>query len=58
MRITGEIVGPSDSVTGLDIDGRLGREALDVLRTTGGSTFDFIEGNAETIADPLARRSM
>lgn len=51
MRIMGEIVGPSGSVTGLDTDGRLGREALDVLRATGDSTFDFIEGNAETIAD-------
>lgn len=46
MRLMGEIVGPTGSVTGVDVDGRLGREALDVLREIGGCSYGFVEGDA------------
>src|SRR5512143_2557560 len=49
MRQMGEIVGPSGQVTGIDLDGRLGREALDVLSTTTDSQFTFVEANVEAI---------
>jgi hypothetical protein len=41
-------VGPSGHVTGMDNDGRLGREALDVLRATAPGRFEFVHANAET----------
>lgn len=49
MRILGEIAGPTGQVVGLDVDGRLGREALGVLQATTLSRFAFVEGNVETL---------
>jgi SAM-dependent methyltransferase len=46
MRLMGDRVGPSGHVTGIDVDGRLGRLALDELRSQGGSQFEFVEGDA------------
>src|SRR6476646_2441800 len=49
MRILGEIAGPTGKVVGLDVDGKLGREALSVLQATTPCHFSFIEGNVETL---------
>jgi len=43
MRIMGEIVGPDGFVTGVDVDGNIGREALDVLRATASGQYAFHE---------------
>lgn len=48
MRLMGEFVGPSGSVTGMDCDGRLGNEAIEVLRSTQKSQFSFIEFDLES----------
>jgi len=48
MRLMREIAGPAACVTGVDVDGALGREALDVLRATAGGTFAFHELDVET----------
>jgi len=50
MRLLAGRVGPAGQVTGVDTDGRLGREALGVLRATlpGPERFAFIEADAET----------
>ena len=37
MRLMGDCVGPSGHVTGIDVDGRLGRLALEELRNGRGS---------------------
>lgn len=47
MRLMGEIVGPNGQVTGVDVDGALGREALGVLQSTTASQFSFLEQNIE-----------
>lgn len=49
MRLMGEYVGATGRVLGLDVDGKLGREALATLRSAGGSQFEFQEGNVETL---------
>jgi SAM-dependent methyltransferase len=46
MRLMGDRVGPGGRVTGVDVDGRLGRLALGELRGEGGSEFEFVEGDA------------
>jgi SAM-dependent methyltransferase len=46
MRLMGDRVGASGHVTGIDVDGRLGRLALGELRGQGGSNFEFVEGDA------------
>lgn len=46
MRLMGDRVGPSGRVTGIDVDGRLGRLALGELRNEGGCQFEFVEGDA------------
>ena len=51
MRILGEIAGPTGRVAGLDVDGALGREALNVLQATTPSRFAFVEGNVETLEE-------
>ena len=48
MRLMGEIVGPEGSVTGVDVDGNIGREALDMLRTTAGGQYTFHEIDVES----------
>jgi ubiquinone/menaquinone biosynthesis C-methylase UbiE len=52
MRMMGEIVGPSGGVTGLDMDGGLGREALAALRATTDSQFSFVECDVAAIDNP------
>lgn len=47
MRVMGEMVGPQGQVTGMDVDGKLGREALGVLQATTASQFSFLEQNIE-----------
>ncbi len=49
MRLMGETVGGSGHVTGLDVDGKLGHEMLEVLKATMDSNFSFIEGDIEAI---------
>jgi len=49
MRLMGEIVGPSGQVTGVDIDGKLGRETLGVLQATTPSNFSFLETDVEAV---------
>ena len=46
MRLMADRVGASGHVTGIDVDGRLGRLALDELRREAGSQFEFVEGDA------------
>lgn len=48
MRLMGEIVGPEGSITGVDVDGKIGREALDVLRTIANSQYAFFELDVES----------
>ncbi|HEX6674584.1 MAG TPA: class I SAM-dependent methyltransferase [Actinomycetes bacterium] len=50
MRLLAERVGPAGQVTGVDNDGRLGREALGVLRATlpDPDRFAFVEADVET----------
>jgi ubiquinone/menaquinone biosynthesis C-methylase UbiE len=45
MRLMAARVGPQGKVTGLDIDARLGAEALAELRAEGGAEFAFLHGN-------------
>ena len=49
MRLLAERVGPGGSVTGVDNDGRIGREGLDVLRATvpGPDRLAFVEADVE-----------
>lgn len=47
MRLMAGRVGPSGQVTGIDNDGRLGREALDILRATVPGRFEFVQADAE-----------
>ncbi len=49
MRLMGERVGSSGKVTGVDTDGKIGREALQVLRSIGHSNFEFIEGDFQRL---------
>jgi ubiquinone/menaquinone biosynthesis C-methylase UbiE len=48
MRLMGELVGPTGHVTGLDYDGKAGRQAIDMLQATTKSHFAFIEQDIET----------
>ena len=48
MRILGEIAGSGGQVTGLDVDGRIGREALDTLQDGSDTRFAFVEGDVES----------
>lgn len=51
MRLMGEMVGPTGQVMGLDTDGRIGREACNILQATTKSQFAFIEGNVTTLSE-------
>jgi len=46
MRLMADRVGPDGKVTGLEIDGKLGAQALSDLKAEGGAEFAVIEGNA------------
>jgi ubiquinone/menaquinone biosynthesis C-methylase UbiE len=45
MRLMGNRVGPDGSVTGVEIDAKLGAQALADLRAQGGATFSLIDAN-------------
>jgi len=51
MRLMGESVGSKGHVTGVDVDGKLGNEALGVLQATTESQFAFIETDVEATDD-------
>ena len=51
MRLIGETVGLTGHVTGVDVDGKLGNEALGVLQATTKSQFAFIETDVEATDD-------
>jgi ubiquinone/menaquinone biosynthesis C-methylase UbiE len=52
MRLMAERVGAGGRVTGLDNDGRVGREAVQVLRATVAGQFEFVQADAETTGEP------
>jgi SAM-dependent methyltransferase len=52
MRLMAGRVGATGRVTGLDNDGRIGREAVEVLRATAAGQFEFIQADAETAGEP------
>jgi len=45
MLVMGEIVGPTGTVLGVDVDGRTGQAAIERLRTTVDSKISFLEQN-------------
>src|SRR5262245_47554723 len=47
MRLMGEMVGASGHVTGLDTDGQLGRQAIEMLRTAIACPVNFLEADFE-----------
>ena len=47
MELMGEFVGPSGEVTGIDLDTKAGREAVERLQATGTSRYRFIEADME-----------
>lgn len=47
MRILGEIAGRTGQVTGVDMDGKIGREALAALQAGSDTRFAFVEGDVE-----------
>ncbi len=49
MRLMAQRVGRTGSVTGVDTDGKVGREALGVLRSTGDANFEFVEGDFQKL---------
>ena len=51
MRLLAERTGPEGVVTGVDVDGRIGREGLAVLRASGARA-DFVEGDARELELP------
>ncbi len=52
LRLLAERTGPGGSVTGVDVDGAVGREALSVLRATVETPVDFVEGDARDLDLP------
>ncbi len=52
MRLMADRVGPDGKVTGLEIDGKLGSQALADLKTEGGADFRIVEANM-TEADEI-----
>lgn len=53
MRLMGTRVGPEGHVVGIDVDGKIGREALAELRLAGPSRYNFVEGNVVTLDEPV-----
>ncbi|HKE96438.1 MAG TPA: class I SAM-dependent methyltransferase [Povalibacter sp.] len=45
MRLMAECVGPEGQVTGIDINGELGRHAIDRLNQTGPAIHNFVHGD-------------
>jgi ubiquinone/menaquinone biosynthesis C-methylase UbiE len=56
MRLMAERVGPAGHVLGIDVDGKLGREALGVLISKGYRQCSFIEGNVDSLEQILSDR--
>jgi SAM-dependent methyltransferase len=52
LRLLAERVGPDGSVTGVDIDGQVGREGCEVLRATVETPVEFVEGNVHELELP------
>jgi hypothetical protein len=57
MRLLAGQVGPAGRVTGVDSDGRLGREGLEMLQATvpGPERFAFVETDVEAAGADAAR---
>jgi len=55
MRLMAEMVGPSGKVTGLDVDGKLGRESIAILTGKGHEQCSFVEG--DLYSEPLGKDS-
>lgn len=51
MRLMADRAGPQARVTGVDIDGKLGAQALADLRAQGGASFEMIEGDILALDD-------
>ncbi len=51
LRLTDELVGPSERIVNLDVDGALGREMAEVLRLTALIEFTFAEHDVENIEE-------
>lgn len=51
MRLMADRVGPTGRVTGVDIDGTLGKQALADLRAQGGAAFEMIEADMLTLEE-------
>lgn len=49
MRLMAERVGPDGQIVGVDVDGKLGREALSILLSKGYRQCSFIEGSVESL---------
>ncbi len=49
MRLMADRIGPTGRVTGVDIDGALGAQALADLRAQGGAAFEMIEADMLTL---------
>ncbi|HKQ55134.1 MAG TPA: methyltransferase domain-containing protein, partial [Methyloceanibacter sp.] len=49
MRLMADRVGPTGRVTGIEIDGALGAQALAGLRAQGGANFDIVAADALTV---------
>jgi ubiquinone/menaquinone biosynthesis C-methylase UbiE len=51
MRLMGDVVGTSGQVTGFDADGKIGRQAIEMLQATTECRFSFLEGDLEDTDD-------
>lgn len=51
MRLMADRVGPEGRVTGVDIDGAIGRHALADLRAQGGAQYDLIEADVQSLEE-------
>lgn len=49
MRLMAERVGPTGRVVGIDLDGKLGSEALSVLESKGHRQCSFVKGGVESL---------
>jgi hypothetical protein len=49
-------VGPTGRVVGIDVDAKLGREMLSILRSKGYEQCSFIEGNVESLEQIVSDR--
>ena len=52
MRLMADRVGPDGRVTGIEIDGALGRQAIADLRVQGGAQYALIEADVQSIEMP------